>query len=182
MAAKKDIAKTIPVQTVGPDPVRVGRPSQYEDAHCETVERLGAMGWSKAEMCAHFNISRQTLDNWADSHPMFFESLNRARELAQSWWERAGREGMYAGKDFNAAVWKKTVESRFRDDYTERRVTEVVNNEDLGTAFKRKFDLSLLEPEQREQLRYLLTLCYRGENDDRGGSGGKSGREVSGPV
>lgn len=178
MSGKKDKEKAIPVPSVGPDPVPIGRPSLYDDAHCETVERLGAQGWSKAEMCAYFNIHRNTIDGWADSHPVFRESLNRARELAQAWWERAGREGMYAGKDFNAAVWKKTVESRFREDYTERRVTEVVNNEDLGTAFKRRFDITLLEPEQRDQLRYLLTLCLREEKDDRGGSGGK----LSGPV
>lgn len=169
MAVKEDQDQAnLPVVNkgiVGPPPIPVGRPRIYNPAMCEEVERLGALGWSKVEIASHFNVDRRTIDDWIGSYPEFDLSMIKARENAQAWWERAGREGMYADK-FNAAVWKKTVESRFRDDYTERRVTEVVNSDDLGTAFKRKFDLSLLQPEQREQLKSLLMLCYRGDEQD----------------
>lgn len=71
-------------------------------------------------MCAEFDISRQTIDNWAEANPEFLEALNRAMAHAQAWWEQKGADGMML-PGFNAAVWKKSMEARFRDDYTERR-------------------------------------------------------------
>lgn len=97
-----------------------GRPSVYDPAFCDQVIELGKMGKSKAQMCAHFDISRQTIDNWADAHPEFLEALSRAMVHAQAWWEDKGVDGMESDK-FNAAVWKKSMEARFREDYTERR-------------------------------------------------------------
>lgn len=96
-----------------------GRPTQYKSVYCEEVIALAKEGKSFAQMAAHFDVSRQTIDNWADAHPEFLDALNRAKVHAQSWWENAAQSGMLT-PGFNAAVWKKSVEARFRDDYTER--------------------------------------------------------------
>jgi hypothetical protein len=96
-----------------------GRPSTYDPAFCEDVIELGKAGKSKAQMAAHFDVSRQTIDNWALAHPEFLEALNRAMSHCQAWWEDQGQTGL-TFQGFNAAVWKKSVEARFRDDYTER--------------------------------------------------------------
>lgn len=71
-------------------------------------------------MCAHFDIGRSTIDDWAASHPEFSEALSRAKIHMQARLEEVGFDGM-TQQGFNAAVWKKTMEARFRDDYTERR-------------------------------------------------------------
>jgi hypothetical protein len=71
-------------------------------------------------MCAHFDIARATIDQWAADHPEFSEALSRAKVHAQDWWETKGVSGMESDK-FNAAVWKKSMEARFREDYTERK-------------------------------------------------------------
>lgn len=97
----------------------MGRPSDYRPEYCEAVIARQSEGWSLAEFAASVGVSRPTIDNWAAAQPKFLEALTRAKAAEQSWWERAGREGMFADK-FNAAVWKKSVEARFRDDYTER--------------------------------------------------------------
>lgn len=97
-----------------------GRPSTYDPAYCEQVITLGKDGKSKAQMAAHFDVSRQTIDNWAEEHEEFLEALTRAMAHCQSWWEDMGQSGLTA-HGFNAAVWKKSVEARFRDDYTERQ-------------------------------------------------------------
>lgn len=102
----------------------LGRPSKYDPSFCEIVVELGKGGKSTAQMCAHFDISRQTIDNWAADHPDFLEALSRAKVHAQAWWEEQGVKGMTSDK-FNAAVWKKSVEARFREDYTERREHEL---------------------------------------------------------
>ena len=108
-----------------------GRPSSYEPAYCEEVIALGKAGASKAQMAAAFDVSRQTIDNWAVANPEFLEALSRADAHAQAWWEVKGMEGMEK-PGFNAAVWKKSVEARFRDDYTERReIQQTVRIEDM---------------------------------------------------
>lgn len=98
----------------------VGAPTKYRPEYCERVIELGKEGKSMAQMCAAFDISRQTIDNWAMQFDDFADALARAKVHAQAWWEDTGQAGMFADK-FNAAVWKKSVESRFKEDYTERR-------------------------------------------------------------
>lgn len=99
-----------------------GRPTLYRPEYCETVIELGKQGDSLVQMAAHFDVTRQTLENWASDHPEFLAALNRAKTHCQNWWEKAGREGMFlGGSGFNAAVWKKSMEARFREDYTERQ-------------------------------------------------------------
>jgi hypothetical protein len=97
-----------------------GRPTDYLPEYCDKVIALGKEGKSRAQMAAHFDVSRPTIDNWADAHPEFFEALSRAQAHCQAWWEDQGQKGLVI-PGFNAAVWKKSVEARFRDDYTERQ-------------------------------------------------------------
>lgn len=99
---------------------KIRRPTKYQVKFNDEVVGLGREGKSIAQMCSHFDISRQTIDNWADEHPEFLEALSRAKVHMQAKLEEMGFTGL-VNRDFNAAVWKKTMEARFRDDYTERR-------------------------------------------------------------
>lgn len=97
-----------------------GRPTSYKPEYCEQVIDLGKQGKSKAQMAAEFDVARSTIDQWAEDNEEFSEAINRAMAHCQAWWEDKGQSGMEA-PGFNAAVWKKSVEARFRDDYTERQ-------------------------------------------------------------
>jgi hypothetical protein len=97
-----------------------GRPSDYNPHFCESVMDLGAKGYSQTEIAVHLEVPRTTMLSWAERHPEFSTALTRAKEEEQAWWERTGREAMFK-PGFNAAVWKKSMEARFRDDYTERK-------------------------------------------------------------
>jgi hypothetical protein len=97
-----------------------GRPSKYDPSYCDVVVDLGKQGKSIAQMCAHFDIARSTIDKWAEDHAEFSEALSRARVHSQAWWEETGVTGMTADK-FNSQIWVKTVQARFREDYTERQ-------------------------------------------------------------
>lgn len=114
-----------------------GRPTDYDPSYCEKVIELGKEGKSKAQMCAAFNISRQTIDNWANAHEDFLEALNRAMVHCQDWWENAGQQGLVT-PGFNAAVWKKSMEARFRDDYTERKEVEHSGDIKFQTIYESK--------------------------------------------
>lgn len=98
----------------------MARPTDYDPSYCDDVITLGREGKSKAQMASHFDVSRQTIDNWAAANPEFLEALNRAMAHCQAWWESKGQDGLTI-PGFNGAVWKKSVEARFRDDYTERQ-------------------------------------------------------------
>lgn len=97
-----------------------GRNTKYESRFCTIVEELGAQGKSPAQMAAHFAVGRTTLDRWVVKHEDFREAFARAMVLAQDWWETKGTENLN-DKSFQTRVWEKTIQARFRNDYTERR-------------------------------------------------------------
>jgi len=120
-----------------------GRPTDYDPSYCDVVVSLGRDGKSLAQMCAHFDIARQTIDNWAAAHPDFLEALSRAKVHAQAWWEETGVKGMTADK-FNSAVWTKSMQARFRDDYTERQEVTGANGGPIKTDSR--FEIVLVPP------------------------------------
>lgn len=97
-----------------------GRPSKYDPRHCERVVSLGKEGKSQVQIACDLGVDPKTLRDWAEAHEEFSLALTRAKAEEQSWWENAGQSGLFLDK-FNAAVWKKSMEARFREDYTERR-------------------------------------------------------------
>lgn len=140
-----------------------GRPSKYRPEYCERVLEMAKEGLGWADYAAEFEIDRTTLYDWAEQHEDFSTALKRAKVLEQKWWENAGRTGLFADR-FTALVWKTSMQARFRDDYTERKVQEVTGAN--GGAIKHehaaKVDVSVLNEEQRDQLRELLTLAKKG--------------------
>ncbi len=98
--------------------------------YCDEVIQMGKDGKSLIQMASHFDIARSTIDQWAEDYPEFSEALTRAKVHCQAWWENTGQEGMFLDR-FNAQVWKKSVEARFREDYTERQEHKhTINHED----------------------------------------------------
>jgi lambda repressor-like predicted transcriptional regulator len=97
----------------------MGRPSKYDPAYCDKVVELGKEGMSVVEIACQLGVARSTLEEaWTSQHPEFSEAFARAREESQSWWERAGREGLKADK-FNAQIWSRSMAARFPHDWRE---------------------------------------------------------------
>jgi hypothetical protein len=112
----------------------MGRPPKYKPEFCERVVELGAQGLSECEIAVDLGVARSTLHFWKGEHPDFLAALTRAKEAEQAWWERTGRNALFAER-FNSAVWSKSMSSRFRDEYTDR-----VKNEITGKDGERLFD------------------------------------------
>ena len=105
-----------------------GRPTDYREEYCAEVVELGRQGKSHAQIAASLDVSRQTLHNWANSHPEFLDAITHARDLAQAWFEDKGQAGLET-PGFNASLWAKQVSARFPDDYTERQKREVTGKD-----------------------------------------------------
>lgn len=135
----------------------VGRPSKYKPEYCERILEMAAEGCSMAEYAAEFGIDRTTLFDWRDQHEEFSTALTRAKVLEQSWWEREARMNV-KNKEFNANLWYRCAASRFRDDYTERKSTEVSGpgGAPLQVESVTKIDASTLDPDHREALKAAL--------------------------
>lgn len=134
----------------------VGRPSKYKPEYCEKIIEVAKTGGGWAEWAVACDVDRPTLYSWGEQHPEFSTALTRAKLEEQVWWEKAGRTGLGADK-FNALVWKTSVQARFREDYTERKVQEVTGKDGGAVQIETKtIDTSKLSPEELAAFRNLV--------------------------
>jgi hypothetical protein len=72
---------------------------------------------------------------------------------------------MQNNKQFNALVWKVSMQARFREDYTERKVQEVSgpNGGPVQSVVEQRtaIDATKLTPEQRDALREVLMAAKK---------------------
>jgi transposase len=126
----------------------------YRPEYCELAIEIGKRGGGPNDIACEIGVLRENLYEWAKVHPDFLTALRKAKQHEQKWWENKGIEGLGADK-FNAMVWKVSMQARFRDDYTERKVTELTGKDGgaIQTETKMAIDASKLDPEAREALR-----------------------------
>jgi hypothetical protein len=141
----------------------VGRPTAYHPMFCEKVIRLGENGNSLTQIAVKLGVDKATLLNWAEQHSEFFTSLNIAQDAAKAWWEDMGMIGLVSER-FNSGVWSKSMAARFRDEYTERRQTEIAGE----IVEKRELTINArsLDPDAREALKQALLSVKRAVDGD----------------
>lgn len=100
-----------------------GRPTSYKPEYCERVIELGKEGKSQVQIAVALGVLRQTMLSWQDNHPEFSTALTRAKECEQDWWENQATNGS-AQSVIGPAIWNKSMSSRFRETYTERKEVE----------------------------------------------------------
>jgi hypothetical protein len=145
-----------------PDKKVMGRPTKYCPEFCEIVIELGKLGKSIAQMASAFEVDKASIYDWAAAHEDFSTSLTRARSEAQAWWEDHGQTGLYS-REFNANLWIKSVASRFRDDYTERKETQLTGADGGPVQVQSQVvDAKTLDADQREALRAILMAAKEG--------------------
>lgn len=114
-----------------------GRPSDYDESYCEKVIEFGEQGKSITWMAAELGVARQTIHNWAASHPEFLDALDRAMAKSQQWWEDSGQTNMM-GQGFNASVWSKSMAARFPEDWRDNSKQEITGG--LNNTIRVVFD------------------------------------------
>ena len=68
-----------------------------------------------AEMACEFDVTRETLYEWARVHPEFSDSLERAQEASESYWANQIRAGLQkTPSEFQGAANLKYMAQRFK--------------------------------------------------------------------
>lgn len=113
-----------------------GRPTKFRPEMCEQVIELGKTGASKAEMALELDIAMSTFALWEQQIPEFSEAVKRASQLSRGWWEKKGRLATFDSKDFSATSYIFQMKNRFREDWSDRTVNEVVGKDDGAIEIK----------------------------------------------
>lgn len=102
----------------------VGEPAAvpYKPEFCGLVIAMGKEGKSRVEMAAAIGVAKNTIEGWADDYDDFAEAYEMALTHSQAWWEKRGREGL-TEVAFNGNLWARNIGPRFRDDWSESKVT-----------------------------------------------------------
>ncbi len=90
-----------------------GQPSDYDPSFCEKVIELGKQGKLPAQMAVAIGVTKQTLHNWARSHPEFFDAFTRGREEAESWHLEKATETAIGSRGGNAPMAKFLLSAAF---------------------------------------------------------------------
>jgi len=62
----------------------MGRPSKYKPEYCRIAYQMALLGATDEEFANAFDTTEQTINNWKQSHPEFFESLKNGKDIADS--------------------------------------------------------------------------------------------------
>ena len=126
-----------------------GRPSKYDPAFCAQVLPFMEQGYSTTALAGHLGVSRQTLYNWMDEYPDFFDAVKEGVAASAIWWENCLRNNAMKG-DGNATSAIFGLKNRASDDWREKRDVDHTSSD--GTMTPKPLDLSKLPPEALKAL------------------------------
>lgn len=58
-----------------------GRPSKYDPAFCDQIVEIMGQGYSKMAAAGHLGVCYDTVRNWMDQYPDFFQAVKRGEAL-----------------------------------------------------------------------------------------------------
>ncbi|MFA0813350.1 hypothetical protein [Microbulbifer epialgicus] len=62
----------------------MARLTSYRQEFAEQAEKLCKLGLTDKELGEFFEVTEQTINNWKNKHPEFFESIKRGKTLADA--------------------------------------------------------------------------------------------------
>lgn len=134
----------------------VGRPTKYKPEFCDLIRELAATGAGPASWAVKCGVDKASLYEWKAVYPEFSTAFNEAKAIEQDWWEQQGRQALWADK-FQASVWHKSMQARFREDYTETQRTEITGADGGAVQIEtKKIDPRDLTQEQRDALMEII--------------------------
>lgn len=115
-----------------------GRPTKYRPEYAEqAIRQIGDEGQSITQFARNLRVARQTIYQWAEDHPEFYDALTCARDWSEAYWEDRMREFM-TSRDANAPLIKLYLANRFK--WTDKVEQEDDNSTNLASALDKLAD------------------------------------------
>ena len=100
---------------------KMGRPTDYDPAHCEAAIAFLSEGYSTTALAGELGVSRSTLYRWADAHEDFRDALKGGQAGSALWWEGKLREiAQKGGAPGQATAVIFALKNRAPEDWRER--------------------------------------------------------------
>ena len=118
-------------------------PSNYTDEQKKEVLSMYSRGCSNIEIAAYLGVTGERLNDFCNPKNRiynfeFHQLVEFGRTQAQAWWTREGREAL-RDKDFNTALWKAFMASKFgwSDKHEVRETDSFSLDDEIFSSFKR---------------------------------------------
>ncbi len=74
----------------------IGRPTKYTKDVNELVLDLMDKGKSIVQVARHLNVARSTIYKWAEDNDEFSDTITRAKDYSEAYWETEFQKMMYS--------------------------------------------------------------------------------------
>lgn len=96
-------------QETKPSKRKRGQPTKYRPAfHPKSYIELSSKGWSRAQICAEWDIDADTMLEWKKRHPEFSGACKKGDQKRQAWFTKFGMAmaaGSIKGGNVTAFIW-----------------------------------------------------------------------------
>lgn len=99
--------------------------AKYKKEFVDQLPMKMQNGEAVEEVCADWDISKETFFQWVKHKPEFAEAYSRARMKSVAWWIRLGKDGAIGNKQVNPAIW--IFNMRNRAGWTDKVETEITS-------------------------------------------------------
>lgn len=88
-----------------------GRPTSYRAAYNKQAYLHCLLGATDEDLAKLFSVTEQTINNWKEAHPSFFESIKKGKDIADAKVAQAlfARATGYSHPDTHFSVYEGTV-------------------------------------------------------------------------
>lgn len=115
-----------------------GRPSKYDPVYCDKIVDHCKEGASLLSFAAEIDVSRSTLNEWAEHHPEFSDAVKRAKAKSAAWWEKLARSNAVTG-DGNATLCIFGLKNMGPEEWADKQLVGSDPENPLPTGFTVNF-------------------------------------------
>lgn len=132
----------------------MARPTKYKPEYCEQLIEHMTNGFSFESFAGLISVDRQTIYNWIDAQPEFFDAKRQGFEKSRLFWEDVAIKGASGSMPVNATLTVFNLKNRFPKEWRDKHD---VNHSSEDGSMTPKGNLANLSDEELETLKKLTS-------------------------
>jgi hypothetical protein len=109
-----------------------GQPTKYDSKYCDELIKHMESGLSFESFAGVISVHRDTLYEWAKTHPQFSDAMQIGRSKSLLWWDKigvAGTVGKIKNFNFNSYRFNMATKHNIREQFEESNAQK--ENQDI---------------------------------------------------